>query len=116
MRGNTTHAWSPSSAKLAVTFAAGCMGILWFLLAIWLLIMVVILLGVLSGYLPTHVSVSLVTMHIFLGCVGLFICCGSIYLVFALRLRCPNCGFKFLKNPKGLGPVGFVYHPNCARK
>jgi hypothetical protein len=112
----TARGWSPSSAKLAVLVAAGSIGISWFLLAIWLLIMVAVLLGVLSGILPTQMPVSLVTVRIFLGVVALFICCGFIYLIFAFRICCPPCGFKFLKNPKGLGPTGFVYHPSCARK
>lgn len=116
MQSDTTHAWSPSSAKLAVSVATVCIGISWFLLAILLLLMVVILVGVLSGQLPTQMCVTPVTIHIFGGCVAVFIFCGYAYLIFALRLRCPHCGFKFLKNPKGLGPVGFVYHPNCTRK
>jgi len=39
---------------------------------------------------------------------GAFICLRFIYLILAFRIRCPHCGFKFLKNPKGLGPVGFL--------
>src|SRR5882672_8773044 len=101
MPGDTTRAWSSSSTKLAVLVTAGSIGVSWFILAIWLLMMVAILLGVLSGILPTQLPVSLVTVRIFLGAVGLFICCGFIYLIFAFRIRCPHCGFKFLKNPKG---------------
>ena len=116
MQSDTTRVWSPSSAKLAVSLATACVGASWFLLAICLVLMVVVFVGVLSGILPTQVYVSPATLHIFLGCVALFLFCGSVNLVVALRFRCPHCGFKFLKNPKGFGPVGFVYHPNCPRK
>jgi hypothetical protein len=116
MQSDAARTWSPGSAKLAVSLATVCIGVAWFLLAILLLVMVVIFAGVLSGKLPTQMCVSTATIHIFLGCVALFIFCGYTYLIFALRLRCPHCGFKFLKNPKGLGPFGFVYHPNCSRK
>jgi DNA-directed RNA polymerase subunit RPC12/RpoP len=116
MPGNMARESSPSSAKLAVLVAAGSIGISWFLLAIWLFFMAANLLGVLSGILPTQMPVSLVTVRLFLGTVGLFIFCSFIYLIFAFRIRCPHCGFRFLKNPKGLGPTGFVYHPSCPRK
>jgi hypothetical protein len=116
MQSDTTRAWSPRSAKLAVSLATACVGVSWFLLAVLLLLMVVVFVGVLSGILPTQMCVSTATLHLFLGCMALFVCCGSVNLVVALRLHCPHCGFKFLKNPKGLGPVGFVYHPNCPRK
>jgi DNA-directed RNA polymerase subunit RPC12/RpoP len=56
------------------------------------------------------------TNRLFLVCVGVFIFCGYAYLFIALKVRCPQCGFKFLKNPKGLGPTGFVYHLSCPKK
>jgi DNA-directed RNA polymerase subunit RPC12/RpoP len=57
-----------------------------------------------------------VTVRVFLVCAGILISCGYTYLFIALSLRCPHCGFKFLKNPKGLGPTGFVYHASCPKK
>jgi len=37
------------------------------------------------------------------------------YLFIALTQKCPSCGFSFLKNPKGLGPTGLVYHSSCKK-
>lgn len=116
MQSDTTRARSPSSTKLAVSLATTCVGVAWSLLAIFLILMVVMLVGVMSGQLPTQMCVPPSTIHVFLGCLAVFLFCGYTYVILALRLCCPHCGFKFLKNPKGLGPVGFVYHPNCPRK
>ena len=113
---DTTRTSLPDSAKVGVLVASVCVGVAWFLLVVWLLLMLFIFVGVLSGRLPVQMCVSTSTIRIFLGCVALFVFCGYTYLIFALRLHRPHCGFRFLKNPKGLGPVGFVYHTNCPRK
>jgi DNA-directed RNA polymerase subunit RPC12/RpoP len=102
--------------KFTVSLAALGVGIGWLFMAVFALGFVTVTAAVVVGVLPMRFSVSTLTIRVFLMCVGVFISCSYTYLFIALRLRCPHCGFKFLKNPKGLGPTGFVYHPNCPRK
>jgi len=56
MPGDTTRAWSSSSTKLAVLVTAGSIGVSWFILAIWLLMMVAILLGVFEWYFANPIA------------------------------------------------------------
>jgi hypothetical protein len=111
---NTQSLKTPS--KVAVTFAALGVGIGWLFMAAVLLSFILIFAAVVGGVLPKHVSVPPFAIQLILICFGIFISCSSIYLFIALSLHCPHCGFKFVKNPKGLGPTGFVYHPNCPKK
>jgi hypothetical protein len=102
--------------KPLVWLAAVCVGMDWFLLATFTLLFVLVLVAVMFGLLPMHISVSRLTAHVFLVCLACFVLFGFIYLVAALSLTCPYCGFKFLKNPKGMGPAGFVYHQDCPKR
>ena len=107
---------SSSPSKVVVALAAVGVGMGWLFMALLLVGFVVISAAVMVGLLPVRFSVSPMTIRVFFVCVGAFISCSYTYLFIALRLRCPHCGFKFLKNPKGLGPTGFVYHPSCPKK
>jgi DNA-directed RNA polymerase subunit RPC12/RpoP len=103
-------------SKLTVWLAALGVGIGWFFMVVMMLVFVSASVGVAAGKLPMRFSVSPLIARSFLACVGFFISCSFIYLLIALKLRCPHCAFKFLKNPKGLGPTGFVYHASCPKK
>lgn len=100
-------------SKLAVWVAAVCIGIGWLLIAIFIFVFILVSGGVVSGRLPMQISLSPLTMRVFLTCVGIFLLAGFGWVSIALSLRCPHCGFKFLKNPKGMGPAEFVYHADC---
>ena len=103
-------------SKLAVSVAAVCLGLQWSYIAVTMLIFAGGTAAVVAGMLPMQVSVSPLTLHIFVISLALFMVCGAIALVTAYRLRCPHCGYNFLKNPKGLGPAGFIYNPNCPKR
>jgi hypothetical protein len=103
-------------SKVAVALAAVGVGIIWLFVALMMLSFILISAAVVSGLLPVVFSVPPFTIHIFLMCVAVVIFCGSTYLFIAFTSHCPHCGFKFLKNPKGLGPTGFVYHRSCPRR
>jgi hypothetical protein len=102
--------------KPLVWLAAVCVGMDWFLLATFTLFFVLVRGAVMFGLLPMHISVSRLPAHVFLACVACFVLFGFVYLVAALSLTGPHCGFKFLKNPKGMGPAGFVYHQDCPKR
>jgi len=102
--------------KLAVSVAAICVGVAWFLLFVFALLFVLVTGAVILGLLPSHIPMTRSMTYVILTIFGFFAPCGYTYIIIALRIRCPRCGYKFLKNPKGLGPTGFTYHPSCPRK
>ncbi len=56
--------------------------------------------------------------HSFSIIVGAFIAIilgGALYVICQGRVSCDICGWKILRNPKGMGPVGHRAHPNCER-
>src|SRR5260221_9791137 len=107
---------STGPSKLTVSLAAVGVGIAWLFMAVLALMFVMVTAAVVSGILPMRISVSPLTNRLVLACFGVFISCGYTYLFIALKVRCPHCNFKFLKNPKGLGPTGFVYPPSYPKK
>jgi hypothetical protein len=52
--------------KPLVWLAAACVGMDWFLLATFTLFLVLVLVAVMFGLLPIHISVSRLTAHVFL--------------------------------------------------
>jgi DNA-directed RNA polymerase subunit RPC12/RpoP len=78
----------------------------------WLQVLLIIPFVILAASINMRVSLLIDIIFTF---AGVLYFCGIIYFVSALRLRCPHCGYKFLKNPKGFGPAKFVYHPSCPR-
>ena len=53
-------------------------------------------------------SVAVLSALVFLGA------CGTL-IVLTFHVRCPSCGWALLRNPKGVGPTGFVAHSACPR-
>jgi hypothetical protein len=79
----------------------------------WLLVLtllVFIIFGAITNLQPG--AVLLPALLIWLGFLAVL---ALTYLSISLRIRCPRCGYKFLKNPKGLGPMNFVYHPTLPK-
>ena len=44
---------------------------------------------------------------------GVYIAFGLLYLMIALRVKCPVCRFGVLKNPKAFCSPDFQYHAAC---
>jgi len=72
-----------------------------------LLIPVVAVLAISGADVMATILVKLVFVLLLGGGIG--------YFILALLIRCPHCDYKFLKNPKGFGPVNFHYHENCPK-
>ena len=103
-------------SKLVVSIAAICVGVGWLIICAIILVFAFVTTALILGLLPSRIQITQHASYGFLAIFGLFIACGLSYVTIALTIRCPLCGYKFLKNPKGLGPTSFVYHPSCPRK
>jgi DNA-directed RNA polymerase subunit RPC12/RpoP len=101
--------------KTAAFSAAMCVALMWLFMLTMLLMLFGMCIGLALGLLPRKVTISRHSAHMILESARLFICLGMIYLALALSLRCPHCGFQFLKNPKGMRPSGFTYNEDCPR-
>jgi hypothetical protein len=88
--------------------------ICWSVMLSGLLVLVGAAIGMAFG-MPSTTPVSTGGLVALFGGFTLLLIAAVIYLILALRIGCPSCGCKFLKNPSGFGPVGFVYHPSCPR-
>ena len=115
LRMNSTR--QPSTSKVPVWFVAACVSFGYLLLLVGLVAMVAAIVGIMFFRMPRILQVSARTVHLLLGVFALFlvsfVLLAVAYLLVALQVRCPHCGFQFLKNPESLGPNGFVYHPTC---
>jgi len=92
----------PSRWKVLFTCACAALG--WLSI---LLFFVALALGLSGAKQIAGVLVLSIFPMLFIGGIG--------YLIPAVLLRCSHCGYKFLKNPKGLGPTDFAYSANCPR-
>lgn len=101
-------------SKMLVLIAAISVAFIWSVTLLTLLFAIGVLIGLTAG-MPGRIPMASAEMGFIFGPCGLLLVTGVVYVVIALKLRCPACGYKFLKNPKGLGPTGFVYHPECPR-
>jgi hypothetical protein len=100
--------------KTVVLVATVCVGITWLFMLSLLLLLIALVIGLVFG-MPNQITISRRTGHLILAAFGLFIFVGIVYFALALSVRCPRCGHSFLKNPKGLGPSGFIYNAQCPR-
>jgi DNA-directed RNA polymerase subunit RPC12/RpoP len=98
--------------KSLVVSAAYSVGFGWLFILSGLVLALGATIGLAFG-MPSRVPISSQTERQFLWVVGVFVLSSFLYLALALSVRCPHCGFQFLKNPRGLGPIGFVYHSSC---
>src|ERR1700722_9790431 len=96
----------PAPKRIVVRLAALSVAV------IWLQVLLIIPFAVLAASINMRVSLLINIIFTFTGALFFF---GAIFVVAVYTLRCPHCGFKFFKNPKGMGPAKFVYHPNCPR-
>ena len=101
-------------SKPAVLVASICVAIAWSIMLGVLLSLFGICIGLACG-MPSKASLPKGGDIVLFGGYALLILSGLVYLIIALCLRCPFCGYKFLKNPKGLGPGNFSYHPSCPK-
>ncbi len=92
------------------------MALVWSLLVLLWLTFLTVTIAVVFRWLPSRLHIGSVGADVLLVFFALLIGCGGVWIGIAFSLRCPHCEFKFLKNPKGLGPANFVYHPNCPGK
>jgi hypothetical protein len=53
-----------------------------------------------------YISLSILAGLIFAGLV-------SAFAILFFRVRCPNCNWSFLRNPKSMGPSDFVINKAC---
>ena len=102
--------------KPLVALAAICIAISWILVILFLLAFIAVTICVAAGLLPTRINIGHSGQNFLAAFFATFFICGAIWISLAFSLSCPHCGFKFLKNPKGLGPTKFQYHPNSAGK
>jgi hypothetical protein len=42
-----------------------------------------------------------------------FVAVVGTYCWVLVRAKCSQCGWMLLRNPKGLGPSDFIFHPSC---
>jgi DNA-directed RNA polymerase subunit RPC12/RpoP len=100
-------------SKALVTIAALCVAAIWaFVALVWLTILTLVIMAM-FGWLPWRPHLGLTALRTILSFFALVVLCGGTWLTIAFNVRCSHCDFKFLKNPKGLGPANFIYHPNC---
>jgi DNA-directed RNA polymerase subunit RPC12/RpoP len=102
--------------KPLVAVASICIAISWVQVLLSMLAFVVVTVCVAVGLLPTQIVIGQSGRTFLVSFFGLFMICGAVWIALAFSLSCPHCGFKFLKNPKGLGPTKFQYHANCSSK
>jgi len=102
-------------SRLAVLLATSGVAILWSMCVLGVIGALGVAIAVLFGVMPNETPVTTTGRHAIFSVAGLLLVSGYSYFIIALRLRCPSCGFQFLRNPKGMGPANFVYHPNCPR-
>ena len=101
--------------KALVWVSAASVGICWLFMLLLLVIVVAETVGLASGITPPTIRFSRSAGFLILAAFGMFIVLGLVYLVTASSVRCPKCGLRFLRNPKGLGPAGFSYNDRCPR-
>jgi hypothetical protein len=101
---------TPSKGMVAI--AAICVAVLWLIVAVLIEAFLTVTIMAILGWLPWHINLGRTGGRALISLFVLFFLCGALWIAMALSLHCPHCGFKFLKNPKSLGPTGFVYHPN----
>src|SRR5215475_8642213 len=105
-----------SSSKSLALIGALCAATGWFLLVVFCITFLAVLIAVLFGWLSMSLNIGKTGRDIVFGWFALFILSGVGYVGIALSLHCPHCDHKFLRNPKGLGPAGFIYHPGLPRR
>jgi DNA-directed RNA polymerase subunit RPC12/RpoP len=80
------------------------------------MLLLVFLVAFLCVILGIHaISLSRYVGQMVLLAFGSFILSGVTYVFLAFWIRCPACGFNFLRNPKSLGPAGFQAALECPK-
>ena len=103
-----------STRKALVWVFALSVGYIWVLVFAILLVSVGATIGMTFFHMPSVVSISQRTNHFLLASIIVMIIPGFFAVGLAFCVRCPHCHHLFLKNPKGVGSTGFVYHENCS--
>ena len=95
--------------------SAVSVGIIWVFMLLLLVILITGMVGLAARVIPHTIRISRSAGFLILAAFGMFVVPGLTHFVTALSVRCPNCGLKFLRNPKGLGPARFSYNAQCPR-
>lgn len=85
--------------------------IAWSALIMLALLVLIVMFGGAFRITIMHVSFA----RLFVATVAVFLLSAGLWLVSMFRVKCPECDWMLLRNPKGMGPSGFQAHLSCAK-